>query len=212
MKKTNVLNPLLIFQLLFWTCIHSKAQIKVEPKFPKLPDCLEHLWSQAPSEQGPSTHQTLLVGHEKGVKLIGKTEGQCAGLAADRFKNTITDKEMKKDASLVMNKAMNVVVAIAPGTNLKYIAIALKMLLKAKTADTPEEFEMETIKEIIKQTGGASINIDDPVVEAAIRAVYKALVDALITDGKKEKLYEQAFDREPCHNGSINFFVEPPAK
>src|SRR5689334_5807164 len=169
----------------------------------KNPDGLNSLWSKIPD------NGTVKDGE---VELVGNTQRECAGLALKRFKRNINKLGLQKSIKDVVSGAFSTLGVVVPSGYAKYALVALKMIFKAMTADSPEEFEDQAVQEAIKQIGAAGISVkDSKALEKALKEAYKKIVEKLLKMPKKE-LYNKPFgdDFAPCKNGSVVISLDPP--
>lgn len=187
--------------ILFWSVTgnnvcYSQAEIVITN-----PDGLNNLWSKIPD------NGTVKEGE---VNLVGNTQPECAGLALRRFKRNLNNLGLIKSIKDVASGGFTALSLVVPGGYAKYALTALKMTYKALSADSPEEFENEAVKETIKQIGGAGISIKDrKVLEKALKETFKKIVDRLFKAAKKD-LYNKPINIAPCSNGSVTISLNPP--
>ena len=195
----NFFFSLLLIILSLTVTQHSFGQADI---IIKNPDGLNDLWVNIPD------NGTVKEGE---VDLVGNTQPECAGLALKRFKRNLNSLGLVSSLKSVVSGGFTALGLVVPSGYAKYALLALKMTYKAMTADSPEQFIDESVKEAIKQIGSNGIKIKDQgILEKALKESYKKIVDQLLKAPKKD-LYNKPLTQAPCKNGSVKITLEPPA-
>ncbi|MCE3282171.1 MAG: hypothetical protein K0Q66_908 [Chitinophagaceae bacterium] len=165
------------------------------------PNGLNALWNQIPDngtvrEGGP-------------VTLQDGTQHECAALALRRFKRNLNNLEQSRAISSIVSGYFSALSVVVPGGYAKYAFTALKTAYAAYSAESPEEFKREMVKEAIKQIGSAGIRIPtDKTLETALGQAYEQIIDAIFKMEPKS-IYDQPISLQPCSRGSINITLQP---
>ena len=149
------------------------------------------------------------VTNKDNVTLQDGTTEDCANLSVKRFKRVINQLAKDDAIKTALDVAFKGLGLVVPGGAAKYALTALETAVKAATADDPDEFKKEVVKEAIKQVGEAGLKIKDAVAfEKSLQEFYKKIVDDLF--GKTKELFAKNLTEKPCENGTLVMRIVPP--